>query len=63
MNGPSEELRREIRSQIDEISVAQPNGLRNVTPQTEARLADVLSVIIGALEADVPTKAAIRRTY
>ena len=52
MNGPSEELRSEIRSQIDEITGTPPNALRSVTPQSEDRLTGVLTRITDALQLD-----------
>jgi len=52
MNGPSEELRSQIRSRIDEIAVTLPNEPRNVTPQIEDRLAGILNDISIALGND-----------
>jgi hypothetical protein len=52
VNGPSEDLRSEVRFEIDEIVAAQPNEPRNVTPQTEDRLTGILGRIADALEAE-----------
>jgi len=52
VNGPSEELRAQIASQLDEIALSQPNAPRSVTPETEDRLTGVLGRITAELEAD-----------
>jgi hypothetical protein len=52
VNGPSEELRAQIASQLDQIASNQPNAPRNVTPETEERLTGVLGRITAELEAD-----------
>lgn len=51
MNGPTEELRIEIRAQVDEIVNAAPP--RTVTPEAEDRLTTIVGRITDALQADL----------